>query len=98
MNDEALWASWQLWMGVAALVVVIAAALLIGILVTARRILAEAERALAAAEEIRRHTEPIWQLQDTNAVATRILASVQNIEAKGGALVAALEGENAHAK
>lgn len=98
MTDAELWASWRLWVGVAAVVVLAAAALLIIILVTARRILNEAQRALAAAEVIRQNTEPIWQLQDTNVVARRILTSVENIEKKGGALVEALEGENAHAK
>lgn len=98
MSDDALYSAWLLWTAVAAVVVLIAAGLLIFILVTARRILAEAERALAAAEVIRRQTQAIWQLQDTNVVATRILASVESIEAKGGALVEALQKEQSHAQ
>lgn len=91
MTDDALWASWRLWMMVAAAVVLVAASLLITIWLTARRILAHAVRALDAAERIRRQTLPIWELQTTNEVATGILETVQSIEAKGGALAAALE-------
>ena len=34
---------------------------------------------------------PIWALEATNEVAGEILGTVQQIEAKGGALAAALE-------
>lgn len=93
MSDAELWASWRMWMAVATVVVLLAAGLLIAILVTARRILGEAVRALNAVEVIRRHTQPTWELQTTNEVAERILATVEAIEAKGGALVSALEGQ-----
>ena len=92
MSDAALWASWRLWMAVAALVVLLAAGLLIAILLAARRILGEAVRALNAAERIRVNTAPIWELQTTNEVAEQILRTVQDIEQKGTALAAALEG------
>ena len=91
MTDAELWASWRLWMGVAALVIVIAAVLLIIIWRTARGIHAEAVRALNAAERIRESTMPIWALETTNEVAGEILATVRQIEAKGGALAEALE-------
>ena len=91
MTDAELWGAWRLWMGVAALVIVIAATLLIVIWRTARGIHAEAVRALRAAERIRERTMPIWALETTNEVAGEILATVQQIEAKGGALAAALE-------
>ena len=91
MTDAELWASWQLWMGVATLVILIAAVLLIIIWRTARGIHAEAVRALEAAERIRESTMPIWALETTNEVAGEMLATVQQIEAKGGALAAALE-------
>jgi hypothetical protein len=90
MTDTDLWNAWLLWTAVAAIVVLIAASLLIFILVTARRILSEAVRALNAAEEIRRNTAAIWQLQTTNDVAADILTTVRQIEAKGGALADAL--------
>lgn len=91
MTDAQLWAAWRLWMGVAALVIVIAAVLLIVIWRTARSIHSEAVRALKAAEHIRVHTMPIWELQTTNEVAGELLGTVQQIEANGGALAAALE-------
>ncbi|MDQ3082841.1 MAG: hypothetical protein M3R07_11595 [Gemmatimonadota bacterium] len=91
MTDTELWSAWWLWMGVATLVILIAAALLVTIWLTARSILAHARRALAAAERIRESTMPIWALETTNEVAGEILETVQSIEAKGGKLVEALE-------
>jgi hypothetical protein len=61
-------------------------------LMTARRILGEAVRALQAAEAIRANTQAIWALQTTNEVAEEILHSVEAIEQKGTALAGALEG------
>ncbi len=91
MSDTELWSAWWLWMGVATVVILIAAALLVTIWLTARSILAHARRALAAAEKIRESTMPIWALETTNEVAGEILETVQSIEAKGGKLVEALE-------
>lgn len=91
MTDTDLWGAWALWMGVAVAVVLIAAALLITIWLTARSILAHAMRAHAAAEKIRVSTLPVWELQTTNEVAAELLETVQRIEAKGGKLVEALE-------
>ena len=95
MSDAELWAAWRMWIVVATVVVLLAAGLLIAILLTARRILGEAVRALNAVETIRKHTQPIWELQTTNEVAERILKTVESIEAKGGALVRALDGQTA---
>jgi hypothetical protein len=91
MSDAELWAAWRLWMGVAAVVVLLAASLLVIIWLTARRILADAVRALHAAEGIRANTQPIWGLQDTNLVAEDILDTVQAIEKKGALLAGALD-------
>ena len=93
MSDAELWAQWRLWMVIATVVVLLAAGLLIAILLTARRILSEALRALHAVDVIRANTQPIWAVQTTNEVAERILATVESIERKGGALVRALEGQ-----
>jgi hypothetical protein len=94
MSDAELWAAWRIWIVVATVVVLLAAGLLIAILLTARRILSEAVRALQAVEMIRRNTQPIWELQTTNEVAEHILRSVESIERKGGALVSALQGQS----
>lgn len=94
MSDTELWAAWRLWMVVATVVVLLAAGLLITILFTARRILAEALRALKAVEACRTNTQSIWELQRTNEVAEQILRSVEAIEYKGGALASALQGQS----
>ena len=96
MSDAELWAGWRIWILVATVVVLIAAGLLITILLTARRILAEAVRALNAVETIRKNTQPIWELQTTNQVAEQILQTVEAIEQKGGAMVRALEGQTSN--
>lgn len=90
MSDADLWAAWRLWMAVAVAVVLVAAGLLVTIWLTARSIHAHAVRALRAAEVIRQRTLPIWALQTTGEVAEALLATVQSIEAKGGAMASAL--------
>ena len=90
MSDADLWRAWQLWLGVAVVVVALAAALLIAIVVTARGIVVDAVRARNAAEAVRVNTVPIWALQTSNEVAGQLLTTVQSIEAHGGALAAAL--------
>jgi hypothetical protein len=91
MTDAELWAAWQLWMIVAGVIVLVAAALLVTIWLTARSIVAHATRALRAAEVIRLNTRSIWELQTTNEVAERLRDTVRAIEAKGARLVEALE-------
>jgi hypothetical protein len=90
MTDADLWAAWRLWMAVGAAIVLVAAALLVAIWVTARSIAGHARRALAAAEAIRANTAPVWALQTTNEVAAEMLETVRAIEAKTTALVEAL--------
>lgn len=91
MSDAELWHAWELWMALAAVVILIAAVLLIMIWRTARGIYAEALRALRAAEKIKANTDPIWALAATNDMAGQMLATVQHIEKTGGALASALE-------
>lgn len=91
MSDAELWAAWRLWLILAVVVILIAAALLITIWLTARSIYAHAVRALAAAQKIQAHTAPIWALQTSNEVAQGLLETVQSIEKKGAALAEALE-------
>ena len=91
MSDAELWSAWRFWMAIAAVLVLVAAALLVTILVTARRILAEAVRALHAAEAIQRNTAPIWQLAATRDVAGQLQDVVRSLEAKGALLARALD-------
>lgn len=93
MTSAELWAAWRLWMLVASVIVLVAAALLITIWLTARSIVAHATRALRAAEGIRDNTRAIWQLQTTNETAAEIRDVVGEIETKVNALVGALHGE-----
>ena len=95
MTDAELWGAWRIWMGIAVVVVLIAATLLVTIWLTARRILRDAVRALHAVEAIRAQTQPIWGLEQTNLVAEDILETVQAIEAKGGLLAGALDRKEA---
>jgi hypothetical protein len=94
MTDAELWAVFRLCLLVAVAIVAVAAGLLIAIIVTARRIVAEAVRAKAAAEAIRTNTLPIWALQTSNEVAGQLLDTVTSIEAHGGALATALTHES----
>lgn len=91
MTEAELWSAWRLWLGVAVVIVLIAASLLITIWLTARSILAQAERALAAADRIREQTSPIWALQATNETAEALLVQARDIQRTAGALAAALE-------
>ena len=95
MTNAELWAAWRLWMIVAALIILVAAALLITIWLAARRIAAHATRALKAVEAIRDNTRVIWELQTTNEVAEQIHDTVCEIETKTERLVEALRGHTA---
>lgn len=90
MTDADLWAAWRLWLAVAVVVVLIAASLLVIIWLTARKIYADAVRALNAAQAIRAQTQSIWSLEQTNDVAEDILNTVQAIEQKSTLLADAL--------
>lgn len=90
MTDAGLWTTWEIWLAVAGVIVLVAAALLITIWLIARSIFQHAVRALKAAEAIRKNTLPIWDLQTSNEVAEALLQTVQSIEAKGGKLGAAV--------
>jgi hypothetical protein len=97
MSSADLWAAWRLWMLVGAAVVVVAAALLVTIWLTARSIGAHATRALRAAEAIRDNTRVIWELQTTNEVAEQIRDTVCDIETKTTKLIEALQNPAAAA-
>ena len=93
MSSADAWAAWGVWMAVAGLIVLVAAALLVTIWLTARSIVAHATRALRAAEAIRANTQPIWELETTNEVAEQLRDTVREIETKTSAVVEALHGQ-----
>jgi hypothetical protein len=95
MTDADLWAAWRIWMAVAVVIVLVAAALLVTIWLTARSIAAHARRAVGALEGIRGNTRAIWGLQTTNEVAEELRDTVRDIETKAAALVEALQSHAA---
>jgi hypothetical protein len=82
---------WYIGMGIASAVVAVVAALLLAIISTARNILRNATRALGVAEGIVVSTEPIWQLELTNAVAGQLLDGARSIEQHATQIADALE-------
>ncbi len=95
MTDADLWAVWRVWVLVGALVVLVAAALLVTIWLTARSIAGHARRAVIALEAIRESTRAIWALQTTNEVAEELRDTVHEIETKATALTEALQSHAA---
>lgn len=80
MRDKRIVSYWYIGWGIAAGVVAAVAALLLAIIGTAQLILRNAQRALAVANEIVANTRPIWDLEQTNAVATQLLQEAEAIE------------------
>ena len=81
MNDDALYTSWYLWLGVATVLIIAAAALLLLVNGAAKRILRLASAALGLVVEIKQNTSSIWGLQQTNEVAGQILQGSSDIKA-----------------
>jgi len=90
MPDAELYTIWYWSLAVAGVVVLLAAALLIAILLVARRILGNARKALEAAEAIAEETKVIWALDETNRTAEEILATAESIEERGGHIAGTL--------
>ncbi len=78
---------WLIGFIAALVVVLLVAALLIGILVEARRIRALAIAASGLVEEIDANTRIVWALRDTNAVAEALLGGAAAIDANAAAIV-----------
>lgn len=80
MNDASLYQSWFLWLGVATVLILAAATLLLLVYFAAKRILRLATAALGLVVEIKQNTNSIWGLQQTNEVAGKILQGSSNIK------------------
>lgn len=93
MTDSELYSIWGWSLGVAALVVVIAAVLLIAILLTARNILTHAREAEEAVARIAEHTQVIWALDETNQISEDILDVTSELEGQTGRIADALQRE-----
>lgn len=90
MTAQEIYQWWFIWLAIAGTLVVAAAALLVTIIVLARRIATLATTALGVVEQIEQHTKPIWQLNATNKVAKDLLAGARAIEGNTGAIADAL--------
>ena len=80
MSEQQFLRRWYTGLAVAGGVVAAVAGLLLAIIGTARGILTNARRALELANEIVANTRPIWQLEQTNAVAVELLEGARAIE------------------
>ena len=94
MTDAQLLSQWHVGLVVAGVIVLAAAALLIGIALAARRILRLALVALGLVETIKGNTQSIWALKDTNRVAAKILDAAESIRDHGAMVAGALETED----
>ena len=83
---------WLIGFIAALVVVLLVAALLIGILVEARRIRALALAASRLVQEIDANTRIVWALRDTNAVAGALLGGAAAISANAAGIVGAVSG------
>ena len=91
MTESEFFSRWYLGLGIGAVVVLLVAVLVIVIILTARSILNTATQALGIANEIVVKTQPVWELETTNAVAVELLEGAQAIETHAGHVAAALE-------
>lgn len=90
MSDAALFSNFYLSLGLAAVVVLIAAVLLILLWQAAHRILTLAVTALELVKQIRQNTMIIWALEDTNKTALQVLTDAESIKNHGAAVAQAL--------
>lgn len=90
MTDAELVTVFAVGLGIAAVLIVVAAGLLIAVLLAARAILGHAAEALEAAGQIADDVQVIWQLDTTNRVAGEILMGAESIEAHGAQIVGAV--------
>lgn len=81
---------WLLGFGLGLVVVVVVAALLIGIIYQATRILRLARTASEVVGQIDTNTRSVWALRATNTVAQQILEGARAIEGNATAIVDAL--------
>jgi len=98
MDDTTLYQNFYMWLGLATIIILAAAVLLILVWTAARRILRLATAALGIVEQIRANTNSIWGLQETNEVACDILEGAKAIETHAGMVVEAMheaEGKQA---
>lgn len=90
MNDASIMNQWLIGLGIAVVIILIAAVLLLMVWQAARRILKLAGAALGIVIQIKENTTSIWGLQQTNEVAVNILKEAKEIETHAGMVAEAL--------
>ncbi|ETW97742.1 MAG: hypothetical protein ETSY1_21520 [Candidatus Entotheonella factor] len=90
MADAQLFTTFYMGLGLAVVVVLIAATLLILVQRAAQRILELAVAALGLVQEIKGNTHPIWALQETNRTAAHVLDTAGAIRDHGATVATAL--------
>ena len=73
MSAEEIYFWWFVWLAIGAIIVIAAAALLIGVMVAAQRILRLARVALGVVADIETNTKAIWALNTSHKVAGELL-------------------------
>lgn len=94
MDDATLYANWYIGLGIAVVIILIAAVLLLLVWNAARRILRLAQAALEIVTQTKENTNSIWGLQQTNEVACDILEEAGKIESHAGMVAEALHEAN----
>ena len=95
MTDATLYSNWFFWLGIASVIVVAAAVLLILVWLAARRILNLAVVALGLVQQVKANTAAIWALEETNTTAADILEDARRIRNNGAAVAHALHDTGA---
>lgn len=90
MDEATLYSNFYIGLGIAVVIILAAAVLLILVWNAARRILKLATAALGLVTQIKENTNSIWGLQTTNKVAVDILEGAQAIESHAGLVAEAL--------
>ena len=85
--------AWNLGFTLGGAVVVVVAALLIGILLVARKIAGLAAAALAVAADIEKATAPIWAIGTANGTVEDIVRTVASVDRRVSSLADVLEGK-----
>jgi hypothetical protein len=93
MNDSALYNEWYQGLIIAGIIIVAAALLLILVWQAARRIRRLAQVALQLVKQIKDNTQGVWDLQETNQVASSILEGAEQIKEHAVLVAEALKEE-----
>ena len=72
MTEEVFLSRWYIALGVAGVIVLVAAVLLLAIVWEAKRIERGARRALTSVNTIQEQTQVLWQLADVNEAAAQL--------------------------